>query len=120
MTVQDIINKSDELFPNVISFTTKALWLKELDGRIYSEFLSRYPEGTSPQGEYTPLTELLVPDEFHEIYIRYLTMQQDILNGDMVRYQNSASLFNSSYLAFMNYYNRNHLISGSSINFEQE
>lgn len=120
MTVKEIINKTDEFFPNVLSFNTKSMWLKELDGRIYREFLMNFPrnEKEEPCEEYTASTVLLVPDEFSEIYIRYLTMQQDILNGDIVRYQNSASLFNSAYLSFMNYYNRNNKVKENCINLD--
>lgn len=120
MTVKEVIEKNDEFFPNVLSFVTKALWLKELDGRIFSEFLCKFSDNEREfsNEEYTASTVLLVPDEFSELYIRYLTMQQDILNGDTVRYHNSASLFNSSYLSFMNYYNRTHKITGQKIKIE--
>ena len=120
MTVKEVIEKNDEFFPNVLPFTAKALWLKELDSKIYSEFLYKFRQNGKkpPEGEYLPSSVLLIPDEFCEVYLRYLTMQQDILNCDTVRYQNSASLFNSAFLSFMNYYNRTHQIDGCVIKIE--
>lgn len=120
MTVREVINKTDEFFPNVLPFNTKALWLKELDSRVYREFLMNFSDNENEyrDEEYTASTVLLIPDAFSEVYIRYLTMQQDILNGDTVRYQNSALLFNSSYLAFMNFHNRTHSIVNKHINVD--
>lgn len=117
MTVKEAVEKTDALFPNAIPFSKKASWLKELDMKILTEFLSCYngfQKVTLPE-EYSPDVKLLVSEPFSEIYIRYLCLQSDIVNSDIAAYKNSAALFNSSYLSFMNYFNRTHLMKSNSI-----
>ncbi|MBR3767929.1 MAG: hypothetical protein IKL10_06795 [Clostridia bacterium] len=121
MTVKEAIEKTDILYPNVFSFSQKALWLQELDGKVFAEFLSNYKDSIENfSGGYTlsPEKELLIPDLFSEIYQRYLIMQFDIRDSDITRYTNSASLFNTAYLSFMNYYNRTHTVKENSINID--
>lgn len=117
MTVAQIISKCDELFPNALLFSVKAQWLKELDSRIYSEFLMKFTDNEREYAdyEYSSSTQLLLPDSFSEVYLRYLVMQQDIMNSDTARYQNSQLLFNAAYLSFMNFYNRTHKIKEATI-----
>ena len=85
--------------------------------KILTEFLSFYKgfsDLTVPD-VYSPDVKLLVPDAFSEIYIRYLCLQSDIVSSDMGAYKNSAALFNSSYLSFMSYFNRTHLMKENTI-----
>lgn len=117
MTVREAVEKTDALFPNVIPFSKKTEWLKELDMKILTEFISFYKgfsDLTVPD-VYSPDVKLLVPDAFSEIYIRYLCLQSDIVSSDMGAYKNSAALFNSSYLSFMSYFNRTHLMKENTI-----
>ncbi len=118
MTVREVIKKADEAYPNVFSFSQKAGWLEELDNRVFSEVFSRYEDSEEKfTGGYCEddETELLIGKPYDDIYIRYLVMNFDIVNSDMVRYQNSAALFNSQYIAFGNFYNRTHRISSAVI-----
>ena len=111
MTVKEAIDKTDSLFPNAFTYQQKASWIRELDLKVYYGFLSEY-EGKSGEPSDTYCTDistpLLIEEPFADIYTRYLAMQFDISGGDIAGYSNSAALFNSTYLAFMNYYNRNH------------
>lgn len=117
MTVKEAIERADTLFPNVLPFTLKMQWLRDLDERIFTEFISCY-EGHGkeiPEGEYTPATVLLIDEPFTGIYTRYICLQADIMNGDTAGYKNDASLFNSAYLSFMNHFNRTNFIKKRSI-----
>lgn len=118
MTVKEVIRKADSLYPNVFTFTQKALWLSELDSRVFAEICSRYDDSAEKmQDSYTENEEavLLIGKPFEDIYIRYLVMNFDIVNSDIVRYQNSAALFNTMYTAFVNSYNRSHKFKKTKI-----
>lgn len=112
MTARKLIEKTDKLYPNVFPFGVKAMWLTEFDKRLSLEVISRYDENFSeiPSYDENPDSVLLIPDDFSEVYIRYLTMQFDITSGETARYHNSSALYNGSYLSFINYYNRTHRV----------
>ncbi len=117
MTVREAVERADALFPNVLPFARKAEWLRELDMKVFTEFISFYEgqEKNMPEDFYSPDTKLLISEPFSEVYIRYICLQTDIANGDSAGYKNSAALFNSSYLAFMNHFNRTHLVKTQKI-----
>lgn len=118
MTVREVIDRTDMLYPNSFPFKIKADWLNELDKRIYAELLDFYRSGekvTRKKYFEHPDTVLLVGDEFAEMYVAFLVMQFDTVNADSIRYANSAAIFNSLYLSFMNTYNRTHTSPQTSI-----
>lgn len=117
MTVKEAVERADALYPNVLPFTLKMQWLKELDEKVFTEFISSYEgyEKRAPEKEYTPLTVLLIDEPFSSIYVRYICLQADIMNGDTAGYKNSAALFNSAYLSFMNHFNRTNFIKKRNI-----
>lgn len=109
MTVRRIIEKTDRLFPNIFPFSVKAMWLQELDKRILSDLLTKYEDFPVREISFydeEPESVLLVPEEYSELYTRFLAMQFDIVSGDTARYQNSSALYNGAYLSFMNSVNR--------------
>lgn len=112
MTVQTAINRADALRPNTFTEEMKFLWLSELDGRIKTDIFdshARYELVEIP--EYTPGNrdhELFVPEPFSEIYIYWLFMKMDFMNGEFDRFNNDAMLYNTAYLAFANHVNRTH------------
>lgn len=110
MKVQDILNRIDELKPSSFSKNTLIGWLSELDGRISSEVMGAYKYAASGGGYSTDSlnTELLLPDEYSNIYIYYLQAQMDYFNGEMTRYQNAMLMFNTAFRDFQNQYNRTH------------
>lgn len=120
MTATDIIERTDVLFPNVFPFPMKARWLFRLDKEISLDFLSRYGEEKElPESEMqSPQRELLLGEEFSDIYISYLTMKMELHSGNITGYLNCASLYNSAYLSFMEYFNRTHLCPGARINID--
>ena len=117
MTVKAVIDKTDMLFPNVMSFSQKAERIKELELKIMTELFPCYEElgGISLPEEYKSDTGLLVPDAFSDIYVRYICLHNDIAGSDMVSYRNNAALFNSCYLSYMQYINRTFTATRNSI-----
>ncbi len=121
MTVSQAVEKADILYPNSFPFNIKTQWLEELDGRIRRDFLSAYSDAELPEEvSYTlfPETKLLAEEPFQELYTFFLAMQFSIAWGDDERYKNFAALFNSSYLSYMNYINRNHPVKNICIDIE--
>lgn len=120
MTVSCLIERTDALFPNVFPFPMKVRWLLELDKRINSELLSLYGAGAelSQEEETSHGRELLLGEEQADLYISYLTMKMELHSGNITGYVNCASLFNSAYLSFMQFYNRTHKARETKINID--
>ena len=112
MTVQDAILRADELRPNTFSEDMKFLWLSELDGRVKTEILDTH-EGFEnvemPSYNLGNRTEsLFVTEPYSDMYIYWLFMKMDFMNGEFDRFNNDAMLYNTSWLAFANHGNRTH------------
>ena len=58
-------------------------------------------------------TVLLVPAPFDNIYISWLESRIDYANGEINRYQNSSLMYNTDYINYANYYNRNNMPIGN-------
>lgn len=113
MTISQVIAEFDSLFPNALDFGNKKNTLLRLERRIYSDVLSHY-DTPIPQdyptlsGDPSPDTELLVASPYEELYVKFLACTADYLNGDILRYANSANVFNCLFIEFANFYNRTH------------
>ena len=113
MKIREAINDCDQLYKNTYKFGNKLKWLSDLDRRIYTELISprKNPAITSFEGytEDTDIeTDLLVPDEYAEMYVKYLVSKIDYYNGEWERYNNSAAQFNELFSSYAAYYNRTH------------
>lgn len=112
MTVQAAIDRADELRPNTFNDDAKFLWLSELDGRIKIEIFDTHEgyEGIEmPSYNLGNRTEnLFVPEPYSDMYIYWLFMKMDFMNGEFDRFNNDAMLYNTSWLAFANHINRTH------------
>ena len=112
MTVQAAILRANELRPNTFSDDVKYLWLSELDGRIKTDIFDTH---TGYEGFENPsynlgnrTSELFVPEPYSDVYIYWLFMKMDFMNGEFDRFNNDAMLYNTSWLAFANFVNRTH------------
>lgn len=113
MKISEAIATLDELKANTYSQENKISWLSRLDNMVVDSVLRHY-EGTEDY-EFTgydintdPETELIMPEPYAEAYIRYLSAQIDLHNADYEEYNNTIVLFNHSFQAYKNWYNRNH------------
>lgn len=111
MTILEAVNAIDTLKSNAYTWSEKIAWLSRLDGMAKSEIFdthegevefSGYDENTDRS------TELLIPAPYDEVYLRWLEAQIDYANGEYAKYNNSASMYNTAYSAFRNYWNRTH------------
>ncbi len=99
MTLIKAIESFDVHRSNSISMEQKIQWISELDKKISSEYLEiRNGEKFEGYTTTTPHeTNLKAPSEFSEIYSYYMNMKLDYFNGEITRYNNSATLFNRIY-----------------------
>lgn len=112
MTIMEALHRIDALKPNGFQNAEKIKWLSILDGVIKNQIIDTHEGESIPFDGYTEdaeLTkELLVPAPYDDIYIHWLAMQIDYTNGEYGKYNNSLSVYNTSYAAFENYYNKTH------------
>lgn len=112
MTVQEAIERADTMKPNACPSDIKYAWLTELDGRIKTEILDTHAGfddiGTPGYSYSNRMENLLAPEPYSDMYVYWLFMKIDFMNGEYDRFNNDAMLYNTSWLAFSNYMNRNH------------
>ena len=114
MTIISVINHLDAVKPNGYSLTEKIKWLSTLDGIVKTEIIDTHEGGENitfkGYTENTDMTtELLIPQPYDEVYIRWLEAQIDYANGEYGKYNNSITMYNTAYAAFERYYNRTHM-----------
>ena len=103
MTVRDAVAKTDKYKPNGYDTVQKITWLNSLDRKIFNDFiLPRNPSASfGGYDETTDVeTELLVPDDYAELYIYYLAAMIDFYNNETARYSNDMSMYNETYAAY--------------------
>ena len=115
MTIQTAINGINYMKPNTYKNEDVVLWLSELDGIVKKEIMDThyYNEGEQ-EVIFEPYTvddmtkELLIPEPYSDIYLKWLEAKIDYANNETARYINSSSVFNGLYANYNNYYNRTH------------
>lgn len=122
MTIIEAINRIDAIKPNGYTQDEKMRWLSTLDGIIKTNIIDTHEgaEGVVFDGytEETNLTtKLLVPAPYDEIYLFWLESKIDYWNGEMGRYNNSISMYNTAFAEFSKYYNRTHMPKGKKHKF---
>lgn len=108
MTLSDVIERFDKERKNELPIDIKLRWISQLDTKISSEILSvRQGEDFHGYDCTTPLgTATKAPEEYNEIYVCYLNMKLDYMNGEIGRFNNSAMLFNRMYKEMHDFINR--------------
>lgn len=93
-----------------------------LDGMIKRDVIDTHEDGEDIHFDGytadTPLdTELIVTAPYDELYITWLESKIDYSNGEYVKYNNSITRFNDTYMNFNNDYNRRHMPKGTDIKY---
>lgn len=122
MTIAEALDRIDSLKHNTFTQGEKVEWLSRLDGLVKAQIIDTH-EGAEDV-TYKPYTEqedmdtqLLIPAPFDDVYIRWLEAQIDYYNGELARYNNSITMFNTAYETFQRYYNRQHMPNGKKFRF---
>lgn len=121
MKIIEAIQKVDALKPNNYSQEDKIKWLSTLDGVIKREIIDTH-EGAGDivfNGyDISSLeTELLVPAPYDDIYIKWLEAQIHYNNSEIGKYNNSMTMYNSTYSTYERYYNRTHTPIGKKFKY---
>lgn len=109
MTVQDVLNRINELKPNKFSAAAVFGWISKVDFIISEQHLPY--GGEAIEEPYSPETadeEVLLSEEWQDIYLYYASAQMDYLNGEAGRYTNSMIMYNTELQSYLDWYNRTH------------
>lgn len=113
MTIMEAIERTDSQKPNQYETEDKLHWLSQLDHMAFRDIISTHEDGPDSFAGYSVATsvdtQLLIPDEFSDVYIKWLCAQIDFANQEISRYTNSMIMFNALYTDFGNAYNRTHM-----------
>ena len=114
MTIIEAINRLDALKYNTFTSADKVEWLSRLDSAVKKLIIDTHEGGenvifTGYDQDADLNTELLVPAPFDEMYIRWMEMQIDYANGEYDKYNNSAEMYNTSFIAYERYYKLHHM-----------
>lgn len=105
MTIEEAINKAQELTGNTLPDVRLLEWLSELDGKLMLDFW----KGDAWQTynlEQDKERELLVPYPWDEMYPCYLEAMVYYHNGEYGRYTDSMRMYNAKELDFRKWYQR--------------
>lgn len=114
MKLTEAVMRVQTLKPSQYSIEDMTRWVSELDGLLYKEYVT-WHEGVEDvaHGPYDPIedaeTELMVPDPYSDVYIKYLMAQIDFYNYEISRYNQSMIMYNSALSAYTDWLNRNYM-----------
>lgn len=114
MTIGQAIELIDTTHPNDYTKSQKVAWLSEIDKKVYDMMLRHehdilpldfngYSDSTSVD------TDLLIPDEYAEVYHQFLEMKVSLMDRDYAYYNNAATLYTGLWNEYTAYENRNHM-----------
>ena len=74
MTAQAVIDRTDRLRPNAVSFADKLGWLTQLDLRAFQEVIltHEHEEGITFTGHTDGESQVLIPPPYDEVYHYYV------------------------------------------------
>ena len=121
MKIIEAINRIDSLKHNTYTQSDKVEWLSRLDAMVKKNIIDTH-EGDEVDftgyDDSTDLqTELLIPEPYSEVYLRWMEAQIDYYNGEYNKYNNAIDMFNTAYNGYQNYYNRTHMPKGTQFNY---
>ena len=88
-------------------------WINEVEGQIIEEVINR-ADGVSvdvkPYDYKNDMgTELVLADNFKDVYLNYVYAKMDFINQDTERYNNDVAMFNAAYDSCAAWYRRTHI-----------
>lgn len=116
MTVQDVYNRIGELKPHKFSPRAVVGWISKVDAIIGNHHL---PYGGSwadePYDEEDMSAQVLLDEEWQDLYLYYAMAQMDMLNGDSARHINATVAYNTMLQDYLDFYNRTNAHVGAKI-----
>lgn len=98
MTYLECIQYVDSINPNAYTADDKCRWLRECEGKVYTQLFLQQPVGFS----VTRMSEIIgyelaIPAPYNKIYPLYLQAMIHYANAEPDRYSMSMSLFNEAW-----------------------
>lgn len=118
MTIQEALDITDEMKPNMMSRWLKIKYLTEIEQLIYEEIVQKhYPKQDEPAQTEKPVytgdsdqgTVLIIPDPYSMVYVYWLMSKIDIQNQEDGRYNVDRAHFENAYQTMSDWYNRTHM-----------
>lgn len=121
MTIAEAIARLDRVKHNTYDFLEKVGWLSRLDHMIHKHIVETHEGAGVAFTGYNANTDvniqLLAPEPFDEMYLRWMEAQIDYCNGEYDKYNQSMLTFQAEYNAFERWYNRNHMPLGGKMKY---
>ena len=115
MTLQEALDVTDEMKPNMMRRDLKIKYLTEIEQLIHDEIIMTH-EHTQEQEtkpvyteETEPETVLIVPDPYSMLYVYWLMSKIDLQNLEMDKYNNDRALFENAYNTMHDWWNRTYM-----------
>lgn len=113
MTLAELIAEADQVKPNQFEKEIKTRWVSEIEQTVKEQILDR-AEG-SKGGAFAPYSydedqerELLIPDQYADVYIHYICAKIDYYNREFAGYNNAAALHEAALNDFAAFWKRTH------------
>lgn len=116
MTVQQMIQKFDNLYPNEFSQAEKEDWLNECDWLCYKEIMVNYKDVPEFNG-HTASDELLVSVPYDRLYESYMAQKMYLAREEIDRYNNFAEKFAGEWQDWSYHFNRTHTVEQKAVKF---
>lgn len=98
MTIYECILFVDSIEPNAYTVDQKTRWVRECEGKIYTQLFGMQPLGFPWGNPFSYMyEELMLPAPWNKVYYRYLQAMIHYANGEYDRYAASMQLFNEAW-----------------------
>lgn len=112
MTVNELIAKYNDDRQNTETPENLMLRIRQLEEIVLSDvILTHENDIEEPEhyfDEWGVTSQLLIPVPYIDVYINYIDMYVQQKLNQMARYNNASAMFNNTYIAYQQWYNRNH------------
>lgn len=115
MTLQEALDITDEMKPNMMSRKLKVKYLTEIEQLIHAEIVMKHvhPEEAEAVPVYTEQSDdgtvLIVPDPYSMVYVYWLMSKIDIQNQEDGRYNIDRAHFENAYDTMSDWWTREHM-----------
>ena len=115
MTIQEALEMTDGMRPNMMARPIKLKFLNEIEQQIHGEVIMKHAHSDAEatcatiDTETDPERVLLIPAPYDKVYWRYIICQIDDMNQEMDKYNNDRALFEHEYAEMADWVNRTRL-----------
>lgn len=115
MTLAQLIAEVDQVKPNQFEKEIKTRWVSEIEQTVKERILDRAEESGNTGEAFRAYSydedqerELLIPDQYADVYIHYICAKIDYYNREFSGYNNAAALHEAVLDDFAAFWKRTH------------